>query len=301
MATSSSSSALASWTITYQLDGGENNAGNPASYTSSDLPLSFLAPTKTSYVFDGWFFDESRQNLVTTLTNGTTGNLVLYAKWTQMRSGLSFNGTTHYVNVPSGSALNGTANGITLEAWIRAVDPSKNQKVYAKFGWSDQSGYILGITDGKLYPEFFLYNGTGRAQYTKTAGTIPANKWTHVAVTWLPGDEGEIKSYVNGVLVATIDAAGTSWSSCSTALTIGQWGSMYYGGLLDEVRIWSKARSQSEIQADMNSELAGTESNLTAYYKVNETSGTTLTDSAGADNNGTLTGGMTGGEWTSSN
>ena len=237
---------------------------------------------------------------MTGLTNGTTGDVTFYAKWTKLRTALAFNGTDDYVNVPNNSVLNGTASGLTLEAWIRVTTPANNQKVLAKFGWSDQCGYIFGITEGKLYPELFLYNGSGRANYTTTAGTIPANKWTHVAVSWTPGAAGVIHAYVNRVLVNTVDAPGTSWTSCGTAMTIGQWGGMYYGGLLDDVRIWSTARSQAEIQATMNSVLTGSEANLTACYRIDETSGTTLTDSAGNDNNGTLMN-MTGSEWTSSN
>ena len=70
-------------------------------------------------------------------------------------------------------------------------------------------------------------------------------------------------------------------------------------GNLNEVRIWSEIRNQSEIQANMHSELSGSESNLAAYYKMNDGSGTTIADSSGNSNTGTLTN-MTDANWNES-
>lgn len=42
------------YTITYELDGGTNNASNPTSYNIETLPVTLESPTKDGYVFDGW-------------------------------------------------------------------------------------------------------------------------------------------------------------------------------------------------------------------------------------------------------
>ncbi|QTA89205.1 Concanavalin A-like lectin/glucanases domain-containing protein [Desulfonema magnum] len=44
----------------------------------------------------------------------------------------------------------------------------------------------------------------------------------------------------------------------------------YFGGPLAEIRIWSKARTQSEIQADMTRTLTGSEPNLLSYWPLTE-------------------------------
>jgi hypothetical protein len=62
---------------------------------------------------------------------------------------------------------------------------------------------------------------------------------------------------------------------------------------MDEVRIWNKARTQAEIQADMNHPLTGSEMGLVGYWQFNENTGNTVTDLAGNDNNGTILGGST--------
>lgn len=64
--------------ITYNLDGGVNNVGNPATYTLADSPLALLDPTKAGYTFDGWFSDAE---FTTPVTNLVSGDAVLYAKW----------------------------------------------------------------------------------------------------------------------------------------------------------------------------------------------------------------------------
>jgi Leucine-rich repeat (LRR) protein len=49
-----------------------------------------------------------------------------------------------------------------------------------------------------------------------------------------------------------------------------------FTGVIDEVRIWSSARTQGQIVATMNAELQGTESGLAALWKFDESSGDTI-------------------------
>src|SRR5688572_27138706 len=46
--------------------------------------------------------------------------------------------------------------------------------------------------------------------------------------------------------------------------------SQFYNGRIDDLRIWSTVRTLSEIQANMNMELTGSESGLIAYYDFNQ-------------------------------
>ena len=68
------------YSITYNLDGGVNSPDNPATYTVG-TELTFAAPTKDRYVFDGWFYDPSFTAQATGITATTTGDIVVYAKW----------------------------------------------------------------------------------------------------------------------------------------------------------------------------------------------------------------------------
>ena len=71
------------YTITYELDGGVNHADNPATYTTMTETIILKAPAKEGYTFDGWYIDAAKTNKITQITKDNTGNLTLYAKWTE--------------------------------------------------------------------------------------------------------------------------------------------------------------------------------------------------------------------------
>jgi hypothetical protein len=110
------------------------------------------------------------------------------------------------------------------------------------------------------------------------------------------------------VLVETFTFATNLAIPANSQLQIGTYAS-YADGInfsckmtLDEFRIWNIARTSSQIQATIDTELVGTESNLKLYYNFNQgTTGgtntglTTLTDRTTSGYTGTLNNfGLTG-------
>lgn len=75
--------------ITYNLDGGTNNSGNPATYTVEDT-ITLQDPTKDGYNFLGWYTDTGFTNRISQIS-GSTGNLILYAKWEAALASLTIN------------------------------------------------------------------------------------------------------------------------------------------------------------------------------------------------------------------
>ena len=71
------------YTITYELNGGTNAEGNPDSYTSNDLPITLLEPTKSGSKFEGWYYnsDFSGDRVDGIYTVGSDDNITLYAHW----------------------------------------------------------------------------------------------------------------------------------------------------------------------------------------------------------------------------
>ncbi|SHK23043.1 Listeria/Bacterioides repeat-containing protein [Fibrobacter sp. UWB12] len=67
--------------IEYHLDGGTNNAKNPASYDIDTETFMFEAPVKDGHVFKGWYYDAEFNEKATQVTKGTTGKKDLYAEW----------------------------------------------------------------------------------------------------------------------------------------------------------------------------------------------------------------------------
>ena len=83
---------------------------------------------------------------------------------------------------------------------------------------------------------------------------LATNTWTHLAATF---DGANLRLYVNGGLVTTRAVAG-SMSASTGVLRIGgnaTWGE-WFGGLVDDVRVYNRALSQAEIQSDQATPVA---------------------------------------------
>ena len=105
-------------------------------------------------------------------------------------------------------------------------------------------------------------HATARAATSSSAPTstsaapaaLASNTWTHLAATY---DGANLRLYVNGTQVATRAVTGSMRASTG-ALRIGgnsTWGE-WFGGLIDDVRIYNRALTPSEVQADMNTPVA---------------------------------------------
>ena len=68
------------YTVTYALDGGTNDAANPATFVISDLPITLGDATKALNTFGGWYTEVALTNAVTEIT--AVGNKSLFAKFT---------------------------------------------------------------------------------------------------------------------------------------------------------------------------------------------------------------------------
>jgi hypothetical protein len=190
---------------------------------------------------------------IDTFTDATTnGNLLknsLTTKTLQAEIGYGrhFNGQNSFTSAPDQPCFN-LRNEITLSAWVKVADPSRNQKIISKIFDLGNSAFVLGIQYNQLYPEFWTVPGN---RATFTAGQIAANQWTHVAVTWMRG--GAFSAYVNGVQVGSQQAGMNYLSSVADPVYLGMVSitsvkQFYLDGDLDEVRISSAARPANWIK-----------------------------------------------------
>lgn len=122
------------YTITYNLNGGTNNAGNPASYDVTSTTITLASPSKAGYAFGGWFDNAGLTGTaVTSISTGSTGNKSFWAKWTADTYTITYNlnGGTNSTSNPA--SYNITSSTITL------ANPSKNGFTFG--GWYDNSGF----------------------------------------------------------------------------------------------------------------------------------------------------------------
>lgn len=182
--------------------------------------------------------------------------------------------------------LSGTQ--ITLEAWVYPTQWRNNVwegNIINKEGSGDL-GYMLRCgNNGEV--NFNLGNGAWN-ELTSPASSLSLNAWQHVAGTY---DGTTMSIYVNGNLVAS-QPMSITFTSPNSSLTVGNWSNgsgRAFIGNIDEVRVWSAAKTQGDIQASMNTCLAGTESGLAAYYQFENGAGSTIvSDITSNGNNGLL-------------
>jgi len=81
--------SLVTYGITYNNVSGATNS-NPTTYNVEDQPLALVDASKDHYTFLGWYSDAEFNNEVTEISVGTTGPVMLYAKWEAVEYAITF-------------------------------------------------------------------------------------------------------------------------------------------------------------------------------------------------------------------
>ena len=208
---------------------------------------------------------------------------------------LELDGIDDYVRVPDDSVLDFGNGNFTVEYWVKRlqVTVSNFDNIYGVNKWntgasagSNEWTLNLGRGNNQNTPTFVITSGT--TFYSATSpDAITTHEWHQIAGV---RDGADIKLYVDGVLKGTTNVGSVSINNAGRDLIFGvsDPNLVYFSNfILDEVRIWDVARDQTQIQTNRFGELAGSEPGLVAYYKLDDGSGTTASDSAGS-NDGTL-------------
>lgn len=200
---------------------------------------------------------------------------------------LNFDGVNDFVQTSYAGVLGSSPRSI--EAWIRTTSPQLTIVDYGEFNSPNGRRFTLTVTNtGLLRVEVRGWGVNGTTILTD-------NLWHHVAVTY---NGTNFKLYVDGILEATGTSSVTVNTTSSTSLPpgvrIGNRSNInstyvnYFSGDIDEVRFWDFELSNTDITLNMNTEIPGSTSGLTGYWKMNETTGTVATDDSNGGNNGIL-------------
>lgn len=212
--------------------------------------------------------------------------------------GTFYNGINEYASLGDDASLK--LSTFTLETWFRrtgtgiATTTGTGGVVAIPLvtkgrDQADQSNldmnYFLGIrqSDGVLVADF---EDSNLGINVPVAGTtpVPLDQWQHAAATF---DGTQWKLYLNGNLEATRNAGGLvpradsiQRAAIGSALNSTGVASGYFNGYMDEVRIWNSARSQAQIRASVNFEIASN-AGLVARFGMTEGTGTVINSTAG--------------------
>jgi hypothetical protein len=157
----------------------------------------------------------------------------------------SFGGSNGYITVPNSSSLQLTGD-FTISLWVYRAGATSDWVRMVGKGDSTNRNYGVWYGPGISYQVLFQqYDSSGGVvMQAQSTTAIPVGTWTHVAVTQT-GTTGRI--YINGVLDGTATRSGTPATS-TDPLTFGYAGFHgYHYGSMDEVRMYTRALSASEI------------------------------------------------------
>jgi len=176
---------------------------------------------------------------------GNNGNLVNMSTSSSRVAGklgqaLNFDGVDDSVNIPYNANLRPTT-AVTYAFWIKKGPVQNNLAPRILFSANNYHNiFINGQTSKSLA---IRLDRTGSVGTTQTIGTVTDNIWTHAAVTY---DNSNIVTYINGVLTNTY-ATSTDLVTDTSAEKIGGEPSRYNNSAIDDVRIYNRALSATEV------------------------------------------------------
>lgn len=270
--------------VQFKLDGvnlGSEDTTSPYSVSWGTLSTSNGSHTLTAVARDAAGNSTTSAAVTVTVSNTTSGGLVaaygfnegagasvgdqsgnanngsiFQATWyTTGKYGkaLAFDGSNDYVSVPDSNSLDLT-NRMTLEAWVRPTATSGWRTVLLKENGGELA-YGMYARESTNRPSGWLRIDptSGSSQSARSSVALTNNAWNHLAVTY---DGSVLRTYVNGTLRGSRNVTGNMYTSSSPLKFGGNavWGE-YFAGQLDEIRIYNRALTATEIQTDMNTPL----------------------------------------------
>lgn len=279
-------------------------------------------PNKASYrqntginsgLIGWWTFDGADISGTQVYDRSVTGNTATsYGGITKntgkLGQGLKFDGNDGYIDTLADSVfdISSPTQAFTVTAWIKENNPgARRETIVHKYNGAG-TGYFFDSVSGKL--RWGFEGPSNNYRYVDSTTSINDNRW-HFVVGVSTGQPGA-KIYVDGVPEGSEIVNGT-FVSADTAVTlkIGHtWnpaGDNYFTGYIDDVRVYNRALSPSEVKQLYNTGIAtvgktpgaesykqgqGINSGLVGWWTFDGNNGTL--DMSGRGNNGTISGGV---------
>ena len=183
---------------------------------------------------------------------GTTVGSAIRSPAGRINGAVILNGLNDAVAVPFSNSLNSVTNQVTLSAWIyRTTAKSGWQNIVTRqYGTSNKDQFALALTSNTYA---FVVNTVDSGPKTLYGGTNKVNEWVHLAGVY---DGSTMKLYVDGNLVATLTGVTGNVRMESKPLFFGGGAdgvdpnvlSWFMSGLIDDVRVYRRALSATEVQ-----------------------------------------------------
>jgi hypothetical protein len=153
---------------------------------------------------------------------------------------------------------------------------------------NEQSGVEFGVRDGT----FAAWSVLGEATLVQGPPPPSDGAWHHIAyVLDVPAGGPVATLYLDGAAIAKTAANPNNLTPLSSWIGSLEGLTAFYSGDIDELRIWSLARTAAGVLEDMQGTTNSASPGLVAYYNFDAIQGSTVLDLSGNGNNATLGGG----------
>jgi hypothetical protein len=173
---------------------------------------------------------------------------------------LDFDGNGDYVEIPHNDAYN--SSSFTIEAWVKPEAFVWKTGIVSKYQENGLASFTLRLSDGPpIHADYNKINFSDGGDLDSVIN-LELNRWYHLAALY-DGTSRTMKLYINGVLDSQVGNVG--YSTNSSPMTVGvdfldtlnsNQAARYFNGQIGEVRVWTTARSATQIQEDMNNHAA---------------------------------------------
>lgn len=204
---------------------------------------------------------------------------------------LDFDGVDDFIEVPTFASLDNITSGdFSISAWVFPTDDGFNTIASKGSGLNSTTSFIFIITDynnqnflgpdsrGKL-GLFIGDNITSHWLVAESSVQVPLHKWSHVAVSFVKeGLLSKAQFWIDGVYQGDSPDRFLSapYLNNNDLLQIGRQGNIvndnHFMGRIDELSIWSKAFSQTEVTDMMSIKPDTMDTDLLVYYDFNDAS-----------------------------
>jgi Concanavalin A-like lectin/glucanases superfamily len=177
------------------------------------------------------------------------------------RQAFRLDGMDDYVQLPSMNV----GNTFSIDFWVNPEPATSYQHLISNhFQSSDNFGALYRLSGNLEYWQ----NGAAWFQQAPGSQTIQPNRWSHIVLTY---DGSVTRIYANGSELSSVTTTGNEHSETfNNPLRIGMSDpleSNYFMGLIDDVGLYNRVLSASEIQALSSGE---DRCNLTATAATSE-------------------------------
>lgn len=184
---------------------------------------------------------------------------------TDPETAVYLDGTDDFIQIPGGYEKFGDFynRAFTIEAWFQTTDSDG-----IIIGSGGQVRYWkLGISDGKV---FFDPRIDSSSVAAFSDDPVNDGEWHHIAVVRY--NYTSCRMYLDGAEIKDWMAMPTMFLHIYFDVFIGDdnTGTRFFNGTIDEVRVWSRALTEEEINTNMNKTLAGDEMGLAAYWNFDD-------------------------------